>query len=119
MTHEPLTIKVGNTDFFIDVGAERLVTAEKDGERIAVEVKSFVKLSAIQDLKEAIGQFILYEDALEQSPKNADRILFLAIRNSTFDSLFTDTVGEMVLAKKRVRLIVFDATKELITQWIP
>src|SRR4051812_40460538 len=79
ITHDPLTVKVGRTDFFIDVGAERFVTAQKENERIAVEIKSFIKISAIQDLKEAVGQFILYEDALRQSSNNSDRVLYLAI----------------------------------------
>src|SRR5689334_9434906 len=75
ITHDPLTISVGKTDLLIDLGAERIVGAERNGERIAVEIKSFVKLSLVQDLKEAVGQFVLYEGALAESPKNADRIL--------------------------------------------
>ena len=59
ITHEPLTLKIGETDLFVDVGAERFMVAEKRNERIAVEIKSFVKLSSTQDLKEAIGQFVL------------------------------------------------------------
>jgi hypothetical protein len=69
ITHDPLTISVGKTDLLIDLGAERVVAAERNGERIAVEIKSFVKLSLVQDLKEAIGQFVLYEGALAESPK--------------------------------------------------
>ena len=73
ITHDPLTISVGKTDLLIDLGAERVVAAERNGERIAVEIKSFVKLSLVQDLKEAVGQFVLYEGALAESPKNTDR----------------------------------------------
>jgi hypothetical protein len=118
VTDDPLTLKVGDTDFFVDVGAERFVTAEKGMERIAVEVKSFLKLSAVQDLKEAIGQFVLYEDVLSQSSVNADRILFLAIREETYTGLFSNAVGQMVLTNRRVRLIVFDPVQEVIRQWV-
>ena len=48
ITHDPLTVPVDDTNLFIDIGAERLVTAERGTERIAVEVKSFLGLSAVQ-----------------------------------------------------------------------
>ena len=44
ITHDPLAIPVDGTNLLIDVGAERVVTAERKGERIAVEVKAFVSL---------------------------------------------------------------------------
>ena len=48
ITHDPLTVAVEGTNLLVDVGAERVVTAEREGKRIAVEVKSFVGLSAVQ-----------------------------------------------------------------------
>lgn len=118
ITHDPLSLKVGETDFFIDLGAERFIVAEKANELVAIEVKSFVKLSAIQDLKEAVGQYVLYSLALKQSPENADRSLFLAIRSQTFETLFSEDVGQMLLSGHSVRLVVFDPIREAITQWI-
>ena len=119
VTHEPLSLKVGGTDLFVDVGAERFVTAIKGTERIAVEVKSFVRLSAVQDLKEAVGQFVLYEDALSVSPANSDRVLYLGVRQETFDSVFVDDIGQLILQNRRVRLVVFDPDLEVVTRWIP
>src|SRR5262245_19367014 len=58
ITHDPLTVAIGRRDLLIDLGAERMLAAERNGERIAVEIKSFVKLSLIQDLKESLGQFV-------------------------------------------------------------
>ena len=118
ITHDPLTISVGKTDLLIDLGAERIVGAERNGERIAVEIKSFVRLSLIQDLKEAVGQFVLYEGALSESPKNTDRTLFLAIRDETYDAVFEEAIGQMLLRHTHLRLIVFDPIEEVIIQWI-
>jgi predicted RecB family endonuclease len=42
VTHDPLKIKVGGVDMEIDLGAERLLAAERGNEKIAVEVKSFL-----------------------------------------------------------------------------
>ena len=38
ITHDPLTISVGKTDLLIDLGAERIIAAERNGERIAIEI---------------------------------------------------------------------------------
>lgn len=40
---------------FVDLGAEKLFAAEKEGKRISVEVKSFLSPSPVKDLKQALG----------------------------------------------------------------
>lgn len=117
ITHDPLTVSVGKTDLLIDLGAERIVAAERYGERIAVEIKSFLKPSPVQDLKEAVGQFVLYEGALAESPKHTNRILFLAIREETYDAVFEEAIGQMLLRHSHLRLIVFDPVEEVILLW--
>lgn len=116
ITDDPLRLQVGNHQLFIDLGAEKLIAAEKDNQKIAVEVKSFVSKSEVHDLENALGQFILYEDVL--SEKEPDRKLFLAIRKKVFASLFEVEIGKILLSKKRVALIVFDENNEEILQWI-
>ena len=118
ITHDPLTVAVEETNLLVDVGAERVVTAERDGKRIAVEIKSFVSLSAVQDLKEAAGQFLVYDLALRQSEADADRILYLAVRTAVYNTVFQAGVGKLLMQNKAVRLIVFDANREEIREWI-
>lgn len=118
ITDYPLTIPVEKTNLLIDIGAEKLITAERGTERIAVEVKSFVSISTTQDLHLALGQFLIYEMALQQSEQQADRTLYLSIRASTFDTAFQEGVGAMVLRNKALRLLVFDEAMEEIVQWI-
>ncbi len=118
ITHDPLTLPFDGTDLFIDIGAERLIGAEREGERIAVEIKSFLKPSSVQDLKEAIGQYILYTDVMEESPENADRVLYLAVREETQRILFSREQTQRLLRKRKIRLITFDPEKEVILQWI-
>ena len=51
----------------IDLGAEQLIGAQKDNQKIAVEIKSFLsKSSAISEFNTALGQFINYRAALIQ-----------------------------------------------------
>ena len=59
ITDDPLRLAFGARDFYIDLAAELPIGAEKGGERIAVEVKSFVGASNIRELELAIGQFAL------------------------------------------------------------
>jgi hypothetical protein len=37
-----LVLKLGRRDLLVDLGAEKLLAAEKNNDRIAVEVKSFI-----------------------------------------------------------------------------
>ncbi|MEO7327774.1 MAG: element excision factor XisH family protein [Minicystis sp.] len=53
ITHDPLALRIGAKDMFIDLGAERFLGAEKSGRKIAVEVKSFVGSSEVRDLEVA------------------------------------------------------------------
>jgi XisH protein len=77
ITHDPFALKVGTVEMFIDLGAERLLGAERDGTKIAVEIKSFLaNASAISEFHTALGQFINYRAALKLS--EPERILFLA-----------------------------------------
>ena len=62
ITHDPLVLKWGWKDLFIDLGAERLLAAEKDQQKIAVEIKSFTGPSDMADLERALGQYIVYHD---------------------------------------------------------
>ncbi|HBQ97485.1 MAG: hypothetical protein J7524_04070 [Roseofilum sp. Belize BBD 4] len=48
-----------------------------------------------------------------------DRSLYLAISEDAFEEIFTESVGEVLLRKKRLNLIVFDEQQEIIVQWIP
>ena len=43
ITHDPYMIRKGGQNLFIDIGAELPVAAEKDGRKIAVEVKSLLR----------------------------------------------------------------------------
>jgi hypothetical protein len=117
ITDDPLILKWGAKDLYIDLGAEEFLAAEKSGRKIAVGIKSFVGLSEVEDLKNAVGQFVLYHDILSKIEPN--RELYLAIRDVTFAAIFEEPISKILLENQRIRLIVFDANMEVIRQWIP
>ena len=59
ITHDQLVLRWGTTDVYVDLGAEQLLAAEKHGQKIAVEIKSFVGRSDVDDLEKALGQYLL------------------------------------------------------------
>ncbi|WP_367267753.1 element excision factor XisH family protein [Okeania sp. SIO2C9] len=78
ITHDPYRLKLARgKNLFVDLGAERLIAAEKGLEKIAIEVKSFRSASEMKDLEQALGQFVLYEHILNRY--EPERKLYLAI----------------------------------------
>ncbi|MFB2875530.1 XisH family protein [Floridanema aerugineum] len=117
ITDDPLKLKIGLRELFVDLGAKQLLAAQKEEYKIAVEIKSFIGLSPVADLENALGQFTLYSDILEEL--DPDRVLYLAVRQEIFDGIFEEAIGKILLKKGRLRLLVFHAKKEEIIQWIP
>lgn len=60
VTDDPYVIQYRRTVLYADLGAEHPIAVERDGQKLVVEVKSFVGASKIQDLKEALGQYDIY-----------------------------------------------------------
>lgn len=118
ITHDPLTLPFGRrTNIYIDLGAQRIIAASKDDQKIAVEIKSFVGKSEVEDLEGALGQYVLYLSLLEE--KEPDRKLFLAVTRETFDSIFNEPIGQVLIRKLNLHIIIFDEKKEVIIKWIP
>jgi hypothetical protein len=65
VTDDPLELELEEITVKIDLGAERLIAAERGEEKIAVEIKSFIGTSAINDFHTALGQFLNYRIMLE------------------------------------------------------
>lgn len=115
---DPLRLKWKKRPIYLDLGAERedLLAARKGLRKIAVEIKSFLSPSSLEDLYDALGQFFLYDTALARV--EPERTLYLAIRESVYHSLFTGEEGEALRHRAQAKLIVFDETQLEIKQWI-
>ncbi len=116
ITDDPLSVKWMGRTLQVDLGAERIIAAVKGAVQIAVEIKSFISPSPIEDLKEAIGQFFLYLVALEAV--NSPRLLYLAIRDDVYADLFALPEGQRLCEKAALKIIVFNADREEIVKWI-
>jgi hypothetical protein len=116
ITADPLQLVLGDAILKADLGAEKTFAAEKAGRKIAVEVKDFDTLSPVSELEKTMGQLQLYQWALdEQEP---DRELFLALSEEAYHNYFHKPVFEIVVTRTKIKLIVFDQTKEEILLWL-
>ncbi|MBD2553399.1 XisH family protein [Limnothrix sp. FACHB-708] len=117
ITDDPLILKIGARSVFVDLGAERLIAAERGSEKIAIEIKSFLSASLVSDLENAWGQFFMYARALEK--REPDRILYLAVTQETFNTIFQEPIGQLLLEEPGFHLVVFDAKTEKVAEWKP
>jgi hypothetical protein len=113
ITHDPFKLKVGGRSIYVDLGAKKLFAAEKEGRKIAVEIKSFLEPSPVSELEKALGQYELYSLIMED--EDPERVLYLAVINIIFEGFLSEEIGQRVIRKKKLRLIIFDAdTEEII-----
>jgi hypothetical protein len=116
ITDDPLKFKFGNVNFQIDLAAEQLIAAERSGEKIAIEIKSFLNPSAVTDFYSALGQFLSYRLALESV--EPDRTLYLAVPLDTYQTFFQYEFTQTAIQRYQVLIIVYDPVNEVIVQWI-
>ncbi|MFN5955964.1 MAG: element excision factor XisH family protein [Dolichospermum sp.] len=116
ITHDPLTVSFELGDMYIDLGADKILAAERENEKIAVEIKSFFNTSAISEFHTALGQFINYRLAL--SEQEADRTLYLAVPIDTYTSFFTIRLVQNIIKTYQLKLITYQPETEDIIQWI-
>ena len=115
ITHDPLRLRWGNDLLYADLGAEKLLTATKENRKIAVEVKSFASPSKMADLENALGQYILYQNIIEEL--EPDRTLYLAVHEEIFLTVFEESLGQMLVRKNHINLLIFSRTEEVILTW--
>lgn len=118
ITHDPYRIRLARgKNLFVDLGAERLIAADRDTEKIAVEIKSFTRASDMKDLEDALGQFVLYSHLLLRYAP--ERTLYLAVTEEIRKTVFEEEAGQILIEDGIIRLVTFDPTQEVIVRWIP
>jgi XisH protein len=82
-----------------DLGAEKIIVAEKGVTRIAVEVKSFLNRSMIHDFLRASGQYNGYNIVIRR--RNIDRILYLAMPFFAYEKLIAYDFIQAIIEEVR------------------
>ena len=116
VTDDPYIIEYERIRLSADLAAERTIAAEKAGNKIVVEIKSFVGHSPIQDLKVALGQYILYLGFLEIIAP--DRNLYLAVDFDIYKKFLQRDEIQLIMNRFDIRLLVVDKSEERVEKWI-
>ncbi len=115
ITHDPYTITFGVRRGYIDLGAEQPLAAEKDGRKIAVEIKSFIGISTMADLQQAVGQYVVYKSWLVRI--EPERVLFMAVSDVTYEEVFRDVSAQVLVEDYGINLVVVNIEREEVVQW--
>ena len=116
ITHDPYKIKVGGVYQEIDLGAEKLIAAERNDEKIAIEIKSFLNKSHLADFHEALGKFRNYRRALRK--KEPERRLILAVPETVYNKFFIKPFIQEAIIEEELHLLVYSTVETIIVSWI-
>lgn len=117
ITDDPLRLrnKDLNIDYEVDLGAEKLFGAEKGTQKIAIEVKSFLKTSFVHEFHGIFGQYLIYQEGLLRSAP--ERILFLAVPSFASERLKSHPFLQQLIKQYRLKMVVFDNHTDTILEW--
>ena len=116
ITNDPLYLQYEGTDVSIDFGAEKLIAAERQGERIAVEVKSFLADSILYEFHHVVGQCIDYQVMIEQA--DPGRTLYIAIPTNVYSAFFQRPFAQLVIQRIQMKLVIYNIQQEVIEVWV-
>ena len=116
VTHDPFTIRLEDVKFYVDLAAEKMIEADGETRKVAIEIKVFGGLSFLNEFEKAVGQYLIYKQFLgELFP---ERILFLAVSNDVFEESFALPSIKAVVAKQEIKLLIFNHEIEELIKWI-
>jgi hypothetical protein len=116
VTHDPLTIRLEDVKFYVDLAAEKMIEADGETRKVAIEINVFGGLSFLNEFEKAVGQYLIYR----QFPGELfpERILFLAVAEEVFEDSFSLPTIQAVVARQEIKLLVFSPKIEEIIKWI-
>jgi hypothetical protein len=113
---DPYIIKYEDAQLYADLAAEKPIAAERQGDKIVVEIKSFVGKSQMYDFHNALGQYIVYRNLIQVSEPEFN--LYLAIDDIVYLNFFQRPSVKLIVNHNNLQLIIVDMQQEQIVQWI-
>jgi hypothetical protein len=111
ITHDPYPLQAGSFNLAIDLGAQKVIAAQRGERKIAVEIKRFLGPSKISEFYGALGQFIAYRAALQVQEK--ERTLYLAVFSNIYEQFFTTSFIQELVQQNQLYLLSDGIEQEL------
>ncbi len=90
---------------------------QRENQQIVVEIKDFRGKSPIEDLEQAIGQYVIYRILINRI--DTAREIYLAITDMLYDKIFSEPIGKAIISDLPLKLIIVNLETAEIQQWIP
>ncbi len=116
ITDDPFRIEYKGSRLYADLAAEKPLAAEKDEQKIVVEIKVFITPSPMTELERAVGQYVIYRTFINRL--GLERELFLAVAQDIYQDFFLKPAVQDIVTDHRIYLLVFDPEREEVVQWI-
>jgi hypothetical protein len=116
ITADPYLIKYEEIKLLADLAGEKTISATREGQKIVIEIKSFISRSPMREFETALGQYLVYQTFL--SITQPEYIIYLAISKNIYEKFFTQVAIQLILKKYQVLLAIVDINKEEIIRWI-
>lgn len=100
-----------NRRLYVDIKAQR-----HDQQLVLIEVKGLER-SPVHELMGLLGQYLIYKLALDYLTIAIP--LYIAIPQVAYQDILQHVLGQEMMIRYSVPLIVFDPVREEIIQWIP
>lgn len=113
ITSEQYALILDERRVWVDIRTEKA-----SGNRIIlIEVKGFENMpSPVDYLAATVGQYIVYQATLDYL--ESDDPLYLAVPEAAYNGILSETIGQQVIHKAAIRLMVFDPKREEIVRWL-
>lgn len=116
ITHDPLFTPFDDTELKVDFGAERVLIATKEREKIAVEVKNFLHASEkMNELNRLIGQHTNYLKSFAVHDPN--RKVYIAVTEEAYHRVFCMPMMAANVTDLNMRFIIFNPYTCKIISW--
>ncbi|WP_293142574.1 MULTISPECIES: XisH family protein [unclassified Microcoleus] len=116
ITADPYFIKYEDAELYADLAAEKPIAAQRQGQKIVVEIKSFVGRSLMYDFHGALGQYMVYRNLIQLT--EPEYKLYLAIDDVVYKNFFQRKSIQLITKENKLLLMVVEMEKEEILQWI-
>lgn len=113
---DPYRIQYKDIDLYADLAAEQPIAAEREGQKIVVEIKIFVGRSLMTDFHNAVGQYAVYRSLIQATAPTYQ--LYLAIDDITYENFFTREGIAFIIRTSQIFLLVVNIDQREIVQWI-
>lgn len=91
------------------------VAAEKEGQKIIVEVKSWLSTSFNPDWFGAFGQYLTYQEVILAERLNYK--LYLAVPENIYNQHFINPFIQSMVTKYSMNLLIFDLNTNTVAAW--